>query len=153
MSVIEHAVTADLAALIQLELQAQTHPWSEKLMAATLVSDRVFIIRDGARIIAYAAFNCVLDETTLLNTTVAPDYRRRGLAQHLLLQALHELQQQGAKTCFLEVRESNLAAIELYRKMAFSEVGVRKNYYPCDAQTHNKSREDAVLMTKELTSC
>lgn len=153
MHALQLAQTDDLNALQALEHAAQEYPWSQKLMAQTLASDRVYILKHQTTIIAYAAFNQILDETTLLNTTVAPDYRRQGLAEQLLSQALDELYGLGARVCFLEVRESNQAAICLYQKMAFQQQGKRKNYYPCRSQINSQQREDAVLMMKELTSC
>jgi ribosomal-protein-alanine N-acetyltransferase len=53
----------------------------------------------------------------------------------------------GAEQCFLEVRVSNLAAIELYAKEGFSAVGRRHDYYPATAAT---PREDALVLRRAL---
>lgn len=63
-------------------------------------------------------------EREILNLAVAPDWRKRGVAQALLQ---HELR--NSATRFLEVRESNLAARNLYRQMGFEEIGERGDYY------------------------
>ena len=55
--------------------------------------------------------------------------RRRGLGSHLLGEFLHHVQSNGGREVFLEVRESNRAARELYEKWAFIEAGRRKSYY------------------------
>jgi ribosomal-protein-alanine N-acetyltransferase len=50
-----------------------------------------------------------------------------------------------AETCFLEVRQSNFAAIRLYMNVGFNEIGLRKNYYPAAG-----GRENAIVMAKTL---
>ncbi len=74
-------------------------------------------------------------EREILNLAVAPGYRRAGVATALLK---HE--RQNAATHFLEVRQSNLIARELYRKLGFTELGARPNYYQSPAET-------AIVMT------
>jgi ribosomal-protein-alanine acetyltransferase len=64
-------------------------------------------------------------ECELLNLAVSPEYRRRGIAR-LLVSALTEA---GCGNIFLEVRESNLAARNLYKAMGFKEIGLRPGYY------------------------
>ena len=69
-------------------------------------------------------------EREILNIAVAPRFRRQGIAGVLLHQQLA-----SDCTCFLEVRESNVAAQTLYRKFGFVEVGRRKNYYANPPET------------------
>jgi ribosomal-protein-alanine N-acetyltransferase len=64
------------------------------------------------------------DEHEILNLAVAPAARRRGVARLLLKRAL---ERSGA--WFLEVRQSNLPAIQLYESAGFERVGKRENYY------------------------
>lgn len=64
-------------------------------------------------------------ETEILNLAVAPAWRRRGVARALLDEVLREASGQ----IFLEVRESNTAARQLYRAVGFQEIGIRRNYY------------------------
>jgi ribosomal-protein-alanine N-acetyltransferase len=66
----------------------------------------------------------------ILNVAVAPAFRRQGIATALILHAFR-----GSGEVFLEVRESNLAAQELYRKLGFLEVGRRYDYYQSPAET------------------
>lgn len=65
------------------------------------------------------------DEREILYIAVDPAYRRRGIARRLVENALATSQ----GVCFLEVRESNLAAISLYESIGFQAVGLRENYY------------------------
>ena len=77
-------------------------------------------------------------------TTIAthPDYRRQGIARKLLTYTLQSAMREGVQSSFLEVRESNLAAQDMYRKFGYVEVGRRKRYY-------RDNNEDAILMNLE----
>jgi ribosomal-protein-alanine N-acetyltransferase len=65
------------------------------------------------------------DESELLNLVVAPEFRGKGLARALL----QELLTAPAASLYLEVRESNRAARNLYKSMGFQEVNIRPEYY------------------------
>jgi ribosomal-protein-alanine N-acetyltransferase len=83
------------------------------------------------------------EEMHLLNLTVAPAWQGRGLARRLLDVLLQRCRDAHAATLWLEVRASNQRARALYRQRGFSEVGLRKGYYPAAHGT----REDAVVMS------
>jgi ribosomal-protein-alanine N-acetyltransferase len=74
----------------------------------------------------------------LENLVVAPDFRRKGLATGLFAALLTRARETNSESIFLEVRESNQAALALYARLGFVESGRRKLYY---ANPH----EDAVL--------
>ena len=117
-------------------------PWSEALYQAALDNPAVAILlalgEDGA-LLGYAVLSTVLDEGNLDNIAVAPEYRRRGVAD-ALLGALTGFGRECLALLTLEVRASNAPAIALYEKHGFRPVGRRRNYY-------SDPREDAVLMT------
>lgn len=79
-------------------------------------------------------------EGDITNVAVAPEYRRKGLAQRIIAE-FERLLPNDAENIFLEVRESNAPAIELYKKCGFEKISVRKNFYanPC---------ENAIVMMK-----
>ena len=81
----------------------------------------------------------ILDEAHIGTIAVHPDYRRRKIAEQILLQAFDELYKEGVLKVFLEVRRSNEAALTLYRRLGFIEDGIRKRYY-------KDNQEDAILM-------
>ncbi len=117
-------------------------PWSEALYWAALDNPAVAVLlalgEDGA-LLGYAVLSTVLDEGNLDNIAVAPDCRRRGVAD-ALLSALTAFGRAHLACLMLEVRASNGPAIALYEKHGFQAVGRRKNYY-------DAPREDAILMT------
>ena len=88
--------------------------------------------------VAVLIYWLVLDEAHIATLAVHPGLRRQGLGRSILRQALEEAASEGAKTAYLEVRESNQAAIDLYQSFGFEIVGHRPRYY---------ITEDAVLMT------
>jgi ribosomal-protein-alanine N-acetyltransferase len=81
----------------------------------------------------------LVDEAHVATIATHPDFRRKGIAKRLLAHTLRRLIDQGAHSSFLEVRESNLAAQEMYRKFGYVETGRRRRYY-------RDNDEDAILM-------
>jgi ribosomal-protein-alanine N-acetyltransferase len=94
----------------------------------------------ASKIIGMIVVWLILDEVHIATIAVHPEYRGRGIGRQILLTALRECAAQGARTATLEVRERNLIAIEMYRKLGFDVVGRRKRYY-------QDTNEDAILMT------
>ena len=82
----------------------------------------------------------IVNEVHVATIATHPDFRRQGIAKKLLSHALQDLSAEGAQSSFLEVRASNLAAQEMYRKFGYEESGVRRRYY-------RDNDEDAILMT------
>jgi len=150
--------TADVDALFAIEQLSTEYPWTRQQFADGLLaggspsSEFGWCIEVDGGIAGFAVFNSVLDEATLLNTAVAPAYRRRGIARELLAHALRELPSRGIVRCLLEVRVSNTSAIAIYEQLGFIADGNRRNYYPAHktSSTHN-GREDALLMSRLLT--
>ena len=101
-----------------------------------------FLAKEETEVIGYIGMKVVLDEADITNVAVLPAYRKKGIARKLLQQLLDEARQQGIYSIYLEVRDSNAAAITLYKHAGFKEVGQRKNYY-------DNPREDARLMLWE----
>jgi ribosomal-protein-alanine N-acetyltransferase len=69
----------------------------------------------------------------------------KGLGSRLLKTLERIARAANRETCFLEVRQSNFAAIRLYLNAGFNEVGIRKGYYPAEF-----GRENAMVMAKTL---
>ena len=88
-----------------------------------------FLAKEETEVIGYIGMKVVLDEADITNVAVLPAYRKKGIARKLLQQLLDEARQQGIYSIYLEVRDSNAAAITLYKHAGFKEVGKRKNYY------------------------
>ncbi len=93
-------------------------------------------------ILGYAGLWLIVDEGHICTIAVHPDWRRRHLGELLLVSLIERSCALNASVATLEVRASNLAAQELYRKYGFVVVGLRKGYY-------SDNHEDALIMTTE----
>ncbi|TCM67572.1 ribosomal-protein-alanine N-acetyltransferase [Acinetobacter calcoaceticus] len=134
---------ADLEAVTAIEKRVQSHPWNLNQFSQSLASDQCTIIEHQSEVAGFCILQPVLDEANLLLMAIHPQYQGQGLGAALLKQSL-ELLKNDPLQVFLEVRESNLAAIALYQKLDFHQIDLRRNYYPL-AQG---GREHAVIMVK-----
>ena len=132
----------DVVRVVSIEKRCFSSPWSPATLAIMLTSSRIGSIVaeiDQRGVVGYAFWQRVLDEAHLLNIAVDPEFRRRGIARRLLEKMIQICKDDGVMVIQLEVRKSNIPAIELYRSLGFVEVGVRKGYY-------EDNGEDALLM-------
>ncbi len=138
---------AHTAAIAALERLCFPDPWSEALIAGELENplSRWFVALCGGDVAGYAGAQAVGPQADVMNLAVDPARRRGGIAAALLRALETRLLQDGVRELFLEVRPSNGAALALYRRAGFLEIGRRKNYYL-------KPKEDALILRKELIS-
>jgi tRNA threonylcarbamoyladenosine biosynthesis protein TsaB len=140
---IRHATRKDIPAMMALEKHAPTAArWSTKQYETAFSGEAplrvVMLIEEEACVQGFIAGRTIGDEWEIENIAVAGATRRRGLGTRLLGEFLDLARGRGAEAVFLEVRESNLAARQLYEKWAFVESGRRKVYY-------REPEEDAVV--------
>lgn len=139
---------ADLDQVVAIDRASFPSPWPKDAFLYELKRRRNSICwvvehaapEEQSLIVGSIVIWLVLDEAHIGTLAVRPGYRGRKIAQKLLALTLLECRQRGARQALLEVRESNQAAQNLYRKFGFEAVGLRQDYYK---DTH----EDAVLMT------
>ncbi len=98
-------------------------------------------VDDSGRLAGYVGYRQVLDEGSIMNVAVHPDYRRMGIASKLLHKLFSVIT--GVSAVYLEVRESNLAAQSLYEHFGFTPCGKRRNYY-------ENPTESAIIMVKNM---
>ena len=126
-----------------LERECFSMPWSETQLSDALYDDNAcFLVAedDEGNVIGYAGLSTVLDEGYINNIAVEEAARKHGVASALLDTFCRFA---GGNLAFLtlEVRKSNAAAIGLYEKYGFEQVGVRPGFY-------QRPREDAVIITR-----
>lgn len=131
--------------LINVERQCFAYHWTREQFALGLDKGayRTLGVYSNNNLVGYIAFSLIVDEMEILNLAILPEFRRKGLASILLQQALAVSQENGMRKSFLDVKRSNIAAIELYTKFGYKQVGVRERYYP---DTH----EDALLFRRDF---
>ena len=139
---IEPMGLADIEAVTQIEMQAHTHPWSEKLFLSNF-GKRYFnhLILFNNIVIGYFVASSVAGEVTLMNIAIAPQFQGQGIGRVLLQYLLDKSRENEQQEIWLEVRASNHNAIHLYQQLGFVEVDLRKAYYPAET-----GREDAIVM-------
>lgn len=147
---------ADIPEILRIEKASYQLPWSEQIFSDCLrVGYHTLVLEHGNGLGGYVIFSSAAGESHILNLCVDPACRRLGYAEALLVQAIAVVIVAGAEVMFLEVRVSNGAAIQLYQKLGFVEVGRRHNYYKIRGKCENSEsgeREDALIMSRELTT-
>jgi ribosomal-protein-alanine N-acetyltransferase len=123
MTGIRSGRTGDLSRV--LEIQAQS-PQAAHWDPIHYLDHHFRVAEVEDRVVAFLVARAVYPgEWEILNLATDPPYRRKGFARCLVLDLLSS----GAEAVFLEVRESNYVAKELYKSLKFIEVNVRKGYY------------------------
>ena len=117
-------------------------PWTEDDIISTISTEGAMCytaISDG-KVVAYIIGRQIPPEGEIYRIATIPERRRRGIAYRLLDYAVTCERGRGLESLFLEVREKNIPAKNLYKSYGFREVGIRKNYY--------KDGSDAIIMFK-----
>ena len=133
-----------LDAIARLEQECFSMPWSRDMLAEELYNDcAAYLVAEDEEehVLGYAGLQVILDEGYITNVAVWPEYRREHIASQILDVFFNFARAHDLRFITLEVRPGNTAAIALYQKFGFAEMGRRKNYY-------QKPKEDALIMTK-----
>lgn len=141
-------VDDDLEAVLAIERAVYPFPWTEGIFRDCLnVGYSCWVGAGEGDLRGYGVMSVAAGESHILNLCVHPDWRRQGLGRTLLVHLLRLARRHRAETALLEVRPSNRGALALYQDLGFSEVGVRRNYYP-----HRQGREDALILALDLSA-
>ena len=133
----------DIPAVIELDRLSFSLPWPERSYHFELTENtasRSWVAELDQKVVGMLVAWFLVDEAHIATIATHPGFRRQGIARNLLKHALRYMSKEGAVTSFLEVRESNTAAQDMYRQFGYEEVGRRKRYY-------KDTNEDAILMT------
>lgn len=131
----------DLDQILEIESKSFPHPWLRQHFIDELNSSYAFPLSafdHSGRLVAYICPMLLLDEGHIMNVAVDPSVRGTGVGRLLVQRVLDDCRAENGSYVSLEVRESNQAAITLYKKMGFVETGKRKRYY--------ENGEDALMM-------
>ena len=142
---IRRMAVEDVPAVAELDRISFSLPWPERSFHFEITSNpasRCWVAESDGRLAGVIVAWLLVDEVHIATIATHPDFRRQGIAQALLAHVLRTTAQEGAVSSFLEVRASNVAAQELYRKFGYEESGRRPRYY-------KDNDEDAILMTLE----
>jgi ribosomal-protein-alanine N-acetyltransferase len=158
---IRRAVSQDIPFIVDLERSRPTAAhWDENRYQEsfhhgpgaperlTLVAEETTHTAQGpasatGTVVGFLVARHVASEWELENIAVARAFQRQGVAKRLLSALVDQARQAGSESVYLEVRESNTAARNLYEKAGFAQTGRRKSYY-------SNPHDDAVLYRKSL---
>jgi ribosomal-protein-alanine N-acetyltransferase len=136
----------DLRAVVELEVESFTNPWSRESIVWELENSdvtRVYLLRnDDGVILAFCVCWVIFDELHVNTLAVKPAARRAGLGTALMREVMAEAAAAGATRATLEVRASNTAALGLYTRLGFHVAAKRPRYY-------TKPDEDALILWRE----
>ncbi len=143
---------ADIDRVYAIELIAHRAPWSRNILSDCVFVGydcRVLEIKNETKVELASYMICRYNDNIchILNLCVAPALQGRGYGQMLLQDVIDSPAQPTVESFLLEVRPSNAAALRLYQKMGFQQVGLKPGYY-----RDEQGVEDAVLLQKKRGS-
>jgi [ribosomal protein S18]-alanine N-acetyltransferase len=146
-----------LDAVMPVEAAVYEFPWSRGNFVDSLASGypACLLLDASGGLLGYFVVMVGVDEWHLLNITVALHHQSQGHGRFLLDHIVSLSRQGGAQQLWLEVRRSNARARAIYARYGFTEIGVRRGYYPASSPASSpatEGREDAVVMRLPLTS-
>ena len=129
--------------IARLEKACFSQPWSEEGSAAELRNPTACFLtalKDG-KVAGYAGMHVVCGEGYLTNVAVFPEMQGKGVGRALVKTLITQAREKQCAFVSLEVRPSNLPAVELYQKEGFQPVGRRKGFY-------DAPKEDGLILTR-----
>lgn len=140
---ISHMQRRHIRSIMTIEQQVYPRPWT-----SSVFEDEIILMRQkhryyltahvGNEVVGYGGLLYAGDDAHITNLAVDPMWQRRGIATELLLELAWEARERGFSALTLEVRHTNIAAQDLYRRFGFAPAGVRKKYY--------ENTDDAIVM-------
>lgn len=136
----------DIPAVMEIEERVYPFPWTPGNFADAIDSGYLCKVAQlEGEMVGYAVMMPAVDDVQLLNISIAAEHQGKGLGSELLESMMALARELRMQRMLLEVRPSNAAALGLYRKHGFTEIGQRRGYYPA----HN-GREHAIVMERIL---
>lgn len=136
----------DAEQIYAIETASNPFPWTKKTLLSCIggryITKQVSV--DGS-VVGFYVGDLVIDELTLMEICVHPDFQGKGLGQVLMDDFIATARAKNVVTCHLEVRAKNIAAQMMYMKNGFIQVHRRTGYYPAAI-----GYEDALVMTLSL---
>ncbi|MCI0666896.1 MAG: ribosomal protein S18-alanine N-acetyltransferase [Methylococcaceae bacterium] len=137
---------SDIRSIVAIEEQVYNFPWPAHTFNDCMkIGYLCWVCERVDELVGYGILSLGAGEAHVMNICVSPKYQNQGLGRRLMNKLIEVALENRSKTLLLEVRPSNPHAIHLYLSMGFSEIGVRKNYYPA-----REGREDALMFSLAL---
>lgn len=144
---IRRMMTADVHAVYAIECRSHIKPWSKQILRDCVTAGHeCYLLFYHDRLIGYVIWQLIVDECHILNLCIDLQSQHQGHGTYLLNHTISQAQTNACYSVYLEVRESNHAAIALYKNNGFTQIGVRKQYYK-----NKDSAENALIFKLLLT--
>ena len=145
LALIRPASFDDISSIVEIENKTNQMPWSKAQFLSSMEVGHYSVgMHKDCDILGFAIYSPIIPESHLLNIAIDPAYQGKGLGDKLLQQIILQNRTIGVKTISLEVRVSNLPAINLYEKRGFLKDAIRPDYYS------GSPKEDALLMSLNI---
>jgi ribosomal-protein-alanine N-acetyltransferase len=137
----------DIEQVMIVELEVYEFPWTESIFGDCIrVGYQCWLGLQDQLIVGHAVISVITDESHMLNLSIAGKHQGKGFGRQFVDFLVQQASIHNAETMLLEVRPSNVAAINCYNAAGFNEIGSRKNYYPAP-----EGREDALLFARQIS--
>ena len=134
-------IRRDMPEVLQIERTSFEYPWSEEDFIRCLRQRNCIgmVAEYDERVVGFMIYELHKDQLHVLNFSVRPDVRRRGIGMQMVNKLVGKLSQQRRNRIVLEIRETNLAAQMFFKNLGFRAVSVLRDYY-------DDTVEDAYVM-------
>ena len=134
-------IRRDMPEVLDIEKSSFEFPWSEEDFIRCLRQRNCIgmVAEYDERVVGFMIYELHKNQWHVLNFSVRPDARRRGVGQQMINKLVGKLSQQRRNRIVLEIRETNLAAQLFFRNSDFRAVSVLRDYY-------DDTTEDAYVM-------
>lgn len=132
----------DVNEVYEIEKQSFTLAWTKEAFEQEMLKNEFayYVLAETQEgVVGYCGMWLVMDEAHITNIAISPKERGKKFGEALMREAIKTAKAQGAKLMTLEARVSNIAALNLYKKLGFKNGGIRKGYY-------TDNQEDAIVM-------
>ena len=137
-----YAVSEDVFDILNFDKEYFSNNFDEKFYIEYIENKKVLVAKEKD-VVGYVLFNQIFDEAEIYKIVVSKDFRNKQIAYNLIEFLIKELKLRDVSKVFLEVRESNIPARNLYKKCGFVEIRKIFDYY-------NNPKENGIMMLKEV---
>lgn len=134
----------DIPVLVEIEKECFLLPWKESDLLYELNENpvnRIYVLEDNDVILGFIDFWITFDSATIAQIAIRKQYQGNHLANMLMQEMIDDCYASKAYSITLEVRKSNIKAINLYKKFGFKEIVIKPHYYD--------NGEDAIYMVRK----
>lgn len=143
MIFVTKAIRDDLSEILNLDFDNFSNNFDEKFYLNYIEQEKILLAKEKDKTVGYILFEYIINEAEIYKMAVSKKYRKLGIGSLIMEKFLNFMSEKAVDKIFLEVRESNFAAINLYRKFGFVNVRTIIDYY-------RDPKENGVMMIKEV---